>query len=568
MDKINNYNHWSDKRMNANDIMRFISDNNLLHIHSDLWKVLNCSSEINIYFLNFFKVLKERWENFDEKMLITNILKRPGYNNEKDLVKFLDNLIKLASKRDKRWRYFIPPKYVKILADFKNLPDKLGSLQKKKQIEELIYAIEQWWLPSSALDDFYGWATSCILDCVEINPLILSDIRHMKAAKWVSDKLDFSKGLNYFIPEYESEAQFRLKEQFKHLTPGSLVRFKNVLNACDNWKVFVVDVDSYRPLKVDWETLLSALWPVWRFYIEQAHSGTCYQLAWYISMMQNPHFYSRLLSCLEKNGDSLIVSLPSHCMKNNLLSWKTNEFRKIGHTYKLFVKLDDNWKFNSLDEGQTVKAKPFYQSLEHLYWKYRKYDYADKFLKQFNLTGKDLDVAIDVAIKNIDNYIYKFEWWKWVRYTLAQINDLQKIRAEKQWEIPKFFKCVEDYYKESWYSFEMFDMFWAWSAHWNVLQGSNVTYSNVKKLLLYTQDGYWRTFWTKPSSKKSVNWKREVKILPKKWLYSSHGYSICDYDPKTDIVKYINPWNSAFVFQMKLSELVKYLSEVSAKEIV
>ncbi len=558
MNKINNYNHWSDKRMNANDIMRFISDNNLLHIHSDLWTILNFSSDVNICFLNFFKVLKERWEKFDEKGVITSILKKPEYNNEKDLVKFLNNLIKLASKRGKDWKYFIPPKYVKILADFKNLPDKLGSLQKKKQIEELIYAIEQWWLPSSALDDFYGWATSWILDCVEINPLILSDIRHMKAAKWVSDKLDFSKGLNYFIPEYDSEMQFRLSEWFKNLPSGSLVTFKNTSNSCDNWKVFVVDENSYYRLNVDRKTLLSALWPVWRFFIKQAQSGTCYQLAWYISMIQNPHFYSRLLSCLEKDGDSLIVSLPSHCIKKNLLYWKTNEFRKINHTNKLFVKLDDNWKFNSLDKRQTVTAKPLYQSLEHLYWKYRKYDYADKFLKQFKLTGKNLDVEIDVAIKNINKYIYKFEWWKWVRYTLEQINQVQNFKGKKE------FKCVEDFYKESWYSFEMFDMFWSWRSYWSVLQDSNVTYSNVKNLLLYTQFGYWRTFWTKSS----VNWKREVKLLPEKWLYSSHAYSICSYDSKTDIVKYINPWNSAFVFQMKLSELVKYLSEVSTKKIV
>lgn len=571
MKKQFNSPHWKDWCLGKYVILYFVWDCiNLYWINSQLAKNFMFSQNVIDWFYKYFEIIKSRfpWKvtaDFEMEE-IKNILGNPEYSSEKDLLTYLNILIKLASKRAKDWKYIIPLKYVKILSDFKNLPNKLGSLQKKKQIEELIYAIEQWWLLTSAFDDF--WDTSCILDCSEINPLILSDIRHMKAANWLSDQLDFFKGLNYFIPEYESEMEFRVNEKFKRLKPGSLVRFKNVVNSCNNGKVFVVDKDSYRPLRVDWETLLRALWPIWRFYIEQARSGTCYQLAWYISMMQEPCFYSRLLSRLEKNSDNLIVSLPSHCMKNNLLSWKTNEFRKINHVYELFVKLDDNWKFNSVDENQTVTAKPFYQSLEHLYWKYRKYDYADKFLKQFNLKGRDLDVAIDIAIKNIDKCIYKFEWWKWVRYTLEQINNLQKLEAEKEWKNPKLFKCVEDYYKESWSTFEIFDMIWGWNSYWNVLSWSNLTYSNLKKLLMDTQHGYWRVFWTKKSSKKSANWKTEIKILPEKWLYSSHAYSIYDYDPKTDIVKYINPWSSAFVFQIKLSELIKYISSVSTKKIV
>lgn len=556
VNKINNYNHWSDRWMNANDIMRFISDNNLLHIHSDLWTILSCSSEVNICFLNYFKVLKERWENFDEKVVITSILKRPEYNNEKDLVKFLNSLIKLASKRDKDWKYFIPPKYVKILADFKNLPNIWVSLQKKQKIKKLIDAIENWWLPSKAFEDFSGWATSCILDCSEINPLILNDIQSMEKAKLVSDKLDFSKWLSYFIPEYNSQYEFNYKNQFRKLKPGSLFRFKNALNSANNGKVFIVSSDSswyHWPLNVDWETLLRALWPVWRYYIKQNQSGTCYQLAWYISMMQDPHFYYRILSRLDKIGNDLIVSLPAHYMKNNFLTWKTSEFT---NNKQLFVKFDCNWKFNSIDKDQTVVAKPFYQALEHLYWKYRKYYYADLYLRKLNLSGKKFNDELNNVIKNIDYYVFDNNNGKWMTLDVAW---------KKRW---KKYLSVEDFYKESWTSFEIFNMIWGWSSYWDILQDSDVTYSNVKKLLLNTQHGYWRVFWTKKSSKKSADWKVEIKILPEKWLYSSHAYSIYWYDPNTDMVKYINPRNSAFVFEMKLSELVKYLSEVSTKKIV
>ena len=55
----------------------------------------------------------------------------------------------------------------------------------------------------------------------------------------------------------------------------------------------------------------------------------------------------------------------------------------------------------------------------------------------------------------------------------------------------------------------------------------------------------------------------ENYLLPEKSLYSKHAYCIIGYDPKTDIVQYINPWNSAFVFEMPLKDLAKYIDSVA-----
>ena len=55
----------------------------------------------------------------------------------------------------------------------------------------------------------------------------------------------------------------------------------------------------------------------------------------------------------------------------------------------------------------------------------------------------------------------------------------------------------------------------------------------------------------------------EATMFPNKDLYSSHGYSIIDYNPSTDVVTYINPWNSAFTYKMKVAELAKYINSLA-----
>jgi len=47
-------------------------------------------------------------------------------------------------------------------------------------------------------------------------------------------------------------------------------------------------------------------------------------------------------------------------------------------------------------------------------------------------------------------------------------------------------------------------------------------------------------------------------------IYSSHAYSIIDYNPKTDIVTYINPWNSTLTHDMELKGLAKYIERISS----
>ena len=261
VNKINNYNHWSDRWMNANDIMRFISDNNLLHIHSDLWTILSCSSEVNICFLNFFKVLRDRWENFDEKRVITSILKKPEYNNEKDLLIYLNNLIKLASKRDKDWKYFIPPKYVKILADFKNWETYWITLEKKLMIKNLIGSIENWSLPSSSFAKItnifekkmeFGWIKASKLSSVEKKNFI-DQLSKSADNDWESSKIfSFQKSYLHhyhldlcpdYVVEIWSEKIFFTKKILASDAP-------RIIWYSINWDKF--DMNFYRCSNSEW----------------------------------------------------------------------------------------------------------------------------------------------------------------------------------------------------------------------------------------------------------------------------------------------------------------------------
>ena len=289
--KINSYNHSSNWWMTSNDIMNFISNNNLLHVHSDLWGILRCSPEVNVCFLNFFKVLRQRWENFDEKKEITSILKKSEYDNEKDLLTYLNNLIKFSSIKTIDWKYFIPPKYVKILADFKNYKNNWFSDEKINWIIDVLDAIQLWWLPSKDLDfsrffNFYydKWSsvTDCFMNCSSINPFLLYDIRNVKKIKNNWHDLKPSDCLDYYIPEYDNEIDFRKKWLINSLPVGSLVSFKNSVS----WKknvVFVVSNTTPRvlhgPLHISRNDLIHFLPPIQRFFIKQSQSGTCYQLA-------------------------------------------------------------------------------------------------------------------------------------------------------------------------------------------------------------------------------------------------------------------------------------------------
>ena len=47
-------------------------------------------------------------------------------------------------------------------------------------------------------------------------------------------------------------------------------------------------------------------------------------------------------------------------------------------------------------------------------------------------------------------------------------------------------------------------------------------------------------------------------------IYSSHGYCVQNYNPKTDIVTYINPWNSCLTYEMRLEELAQYIDDIAS----
>ena len=561
--------HWKDGGLDKQDIIFFIDDYfKLSWIKSQLKRNFMFSPNIIDSIYKYFEIVNVRssWKidaNWETEKL-KKILSMSEYSSESDLLAYLDNLCKFASWKTVNWEYIFPWNSVNLLADYKNREKNWLSKEKRLQLKKVVSAIESWKLPVSVLRDFRDRddnskiLTSLISDCSEINPLILND----------SD----------VVTIYDSEIQFNLKWLVNTLKPGSLICFKNAMSNHDfNNKVFVVNKNSsgyYWPLNLDRETLLKILPPVSRYYIGQRQSGTCYQLSWYISMMQDPRFFERVLSRLKIDWNELRVTLPSHLTENNIFKWKSNEFDKY---WRLYTKLDENWEFVAVDERQSVKSNWLYRALEHLLWKYRKFERAERFVNQYKWKVPNWEKFCADILNDIDSTVYEFENGKWVGCPLSTINQKQ-IANTKKWHKPKIFKSVEDYYKEWWNSFDILDMFtdynssrfknnpqfnskMLWDDYWSYWKVDANTLNNLRNMLKKTD--FIKTFWT-------IEHKLEGEHLlsGKDWLFSSHAYSILDYDPKTDVVKYINPRNSVFVFKMKLSELAKYIRHVSIKKFV
>ena len=572
--------HWKDGGLDKQDIIFFIDDYfKLSWIKSQLKRNFMFSSNVIDGIYKYFEIVRVRlpWKidaNWETEKL-KKILSMSEYSSESDLLAYLDNLCKFASWKTVNWEYIFPWNSVNLLADYKNREKNWLSKKKRLQLKKLVSAIESWKLPISVLYDFRDRddnskiLTSLISDCSEINPLILNDIENFSTEKW--------DGSSLYIPEYDSLTSFYTNWLINYLKPGSLVSFKH-WNGHNNKEVYIVPFDKthplHWPLKVDRETLFKIFSPVLRYFIKQWWSGTCYQLSWYISMMQDPHFYSRVLQRLEKCGDDVVITLPQNFTDKNIFKWKSKEFDKHWH---LYTKLDENWEFVAVDERQSVKSNWLYRALEHLLWKYRKFERAEKFVNQYKWKVPNWEKFCADILNDIDSTVYEFENGKWVGYPLSTINQKQ-IANTKKWHKPKIFKSVEDYYKEWWNSFDILDMFTdynssrfknnpqfnskiLWDDYWSYWKVDANTLNILRNMLKKTD--FIKTFWT-------IEHKLEGEHLlsGKDWLFSSHAYSILDYDPKTDVVKYINPRNSVFVFKMKLSELAKYIRHVSIKKFV
>ena len=469
--------------------------------------------------------------------LITKILNNPNYKKEEDLITYLNNIRVLASKRAPNGETILNSSDVFAIADFKGRQLSLSI----EEVKDLIKCVEEGRMPFDTLKHLQPDNPSLLLTAKSINPLIKQDIEKLKYAK--------NHGLepiDVFIPKYQT-----YNDAIKHAKTGEMFSircYSTDLGQHDGVFIFTNNNGQYMPLCADRETVFNLLPPVKRYFIQQFGSGTCYQLASYITQMQNPRLLSRLFSGIKNNNGKLTVQMPP--LKTlNMFRGKFSDFDAHG---RLTTQLVDG-RFNAADKTQSVRSNPIIKALEHLYGKHRKYDFADKYVRQVIKEGGDGEKAYNEALKNMEQYVYIQDETTGIitRHTLNEINAKSK----------KTFKIVEDYYKNNGgNTYEvlefMQDYVYVSSEH----IGCDIQNANKLRNALKEQNAV-AIFGSKhvPS-----NSDRAEKILvPSKSLYSNHAYNITGYDEVTDTVQYINPWNSAFVFEMQLPELTKYVNNVS-----
>jgi len=118
--------------------------------------------------------------------------------------------------------------------------------------------------------------------------------------------------------------------------------------------------------------------PVKRFFISQNQSGTCYQLATYISMLNNPKFTSTLLSRIKNQEGNLVIKMPDNSTPNNIFARKFYDFSSSGCVRTNLVQ----GKFIPENRSQSVHSNSLVKALETLYGKHRKYTFAGCLCKR------------------------------------------------------------------------------------------------------------------------------------------------------------------------------------------
>ena len=203
-------------------------------------------------------------------------------------------------------------------------------------------------------------------------------------------------------------------------------------------------------------------------------------------------------------------------------------------------------------------SNPLIKAMESLYGKHRKYTFADEFVKSiYKIKGKGVaKCAYKEAFDNMERYIYiKDNGGNFTVKTIEEINKKQ-IKLGK-----KTFKTVEDYYKEAGEVDEIFNYF---NKGYNKVNSyhsggsSNSTVLNEMRKNFQKPDTV-HIFGTIPKRtgmESGLNVNRDI--------YSSHGYCVQNYNPKTDIVTYINPWNSCLTYEMRLEELAQYIDDIAS----
>ena len=172
-------------------------------------------------------------------------------------------------------------------------------------------------------------------------------------------------------------------------------------------------------------------------------------------------------------------------------------------------------------------------------------------------TGKDVQSEYNYLLKNMNSTIIENN----KRYTLKEFYDYQVelYRTGKSKLPPNMYQTADDYYKEAGTADELFDfMADRRQHHLLVTDGDNSLQTLNDMRTCLKQPNVVAEFGTMPRGVGMEN-----AMIPTKSLYSSHAYSVTGYNQATDNVQYINPWNSAFVFEMPLQDLAKSINHIS-----
>ena len=389
----------------------------------------------------------------------------------------------------------------------------------------------------------HGYIDKCIfteqnwfLYADRVNPKILADIKKLKAAQ--------SNGINpvkVFIPEVSTPS--------KGMKPGDMC-----MHSMDK-RIYIMDEAGTAHELIPGasrEEVYRMFIPAQRYFIAQNMSGTCYQLSAYHSILNEPTIAAYLTRMIRKRADGkLFIKMPRNSTPNNVFAGKFPDFAADGSVQTFKGYLDSHSKDMSVRSSSLIKA------LESLYGSHRKYTRANEYIEWCKKSGTARK-EYEYLLKNMNSTIITEDM---KRYSLQEFYNYQmkQYKAGILAKEPKLYTHAEDYYKESGKPIEIFDFFLKGRCTNQVSRMSknatNQEIENLRKILGTRSAKCFRTY-AKPGKTDHVMMNMD------RGLAYSHAYSIIGYNRATDIVTYVNPWNTALTYDMKLTELLQYMSHI------
>lgn len=369
-----------------------------------------------------------------------------------------------------------------------------------------------------------------------VNPKILADIKKLEEIQ--------AKGKNpaeAFIPE--------VKSPLRGMKPGDMC-----MHSKDK-RIYIMDEAGTAHELIPGasrEEVYRMFIPAQRYFIAQNMSGTCYQLSAYHSILNEPTIAAYLTRMIRKTPDGkFFIKMPRNSTPNNVFSGKFPDFAADGavQTFKGYL--------NSHSKDMSVRSSSLIKALESLYGSHRKYTRANEYIEWCKKSGTARK-EYEYLLKNMNSTIITEDMKK---YSLQEFYNYQmkQYKAGILAKEPKLYTHADDYYKEYGKPIEIFDFFLKGRCTNQVSRisknATNQEIENLRKILGTRSAKCFRTY-AKPGKTDHVMMNMD------RGLAYSHAYSIIGYNRATDIVTYVNPWNTALTYDMKLTELLQYMSRI------